>query len=413
MVAALAAAAPGASPAQPRSDVPAVSEKQLLDRMDRVDPRLAVLAARIEAARAATVEARRHPNPTLALDRESVSETGQPGAENFVRLGVPLSLSGARGQRIEAAEAGVEAARAISERDRTLLRLEALDIFVDAAAARLRVEGLRLGRTALETVSAAVRARSSAGDASGYDQGRLEVELGNHDDLLSEAELALEAGRRALGRLMGQPGDRVDAADGLSLPVAPPPSAQLAARALESRGDYQAALARGRQAAHELAAGRRGWVPGLILSGGVKTAEVGGETAVGYLAGLTLSLPILDHGQAERARARAHGQQAQAEARALEREVPAALRAAYDRLRSRVAQAERYDKQQLGRIDRLVRQAEVSYREGERPVFELLDAYRTARETRQRAIELRREARRSEIDLWRVLGTKPEARGTR
>jgi outer membrane protein TolC len=46
----------------------------------------------------------------------------------------------------------------------------------------------------------------------------------------------------------------------------------------------------------------------------------------------------------------------------------------------------------------------VSYQEGERPVFELLDAYRTARGARLRLLELRQRARLAEIDLSRATG---------
>jgi outer membrane protein TolC len=54
-----------------------------------------------------------------------------------------------------------------------------------------------------------------------------------------------------------------------------------------------------------------------------------------------------------------------------------------------------------------VRSAESAYREGERPLFELLDAYRTARDTRLAGLELRRAARRAELRLLRATGRKP------
>jgi cobalt-zinc-cadmium efflux system outer membrane protein len=92
---------------------------------------------------------------------------------------------------------------------------------------------------------------------------------------------------------------------------------------------------------------------------------------------------------------------------ALEREIRSDLSRAHELLQARIAQARRYREAQLRRAEDLVRRAEAAYREGDRPVFELLDAYRTAREVRLRELELRREARRGELDLWRALGRRP------
>ena len=71
------------------------------------------------------------------------------------------------------------------------------------------------------------------------------------------------------------------------------------------------------------------------------------------------------------------------------------------------AQAERFERTQVPRLDRLVRRAQLAYREGERPVFELLDAFRTARGVRLRLVELRHNARLAELDLARAVGQSP------
>ena len=71
------------------------------------------------------------------------------------------------------------------------------------------------------------------------------------------------------------------------------------------------------------------------------------------------------------------------------------------------AQAERLAGDQLARLDPLLRAAETGYREGEAGIVELLDAYRTARGVRLRDLELRRDARLAELDLWLALGRRP------
>lgn len=405
LVVALLLGMPGPAAAQsPRR----ISAAELLARVGEADPRLEVLAARVEEARAELEGARALPNPSITYNREEVFAREQSLPEDYLSLAVPIELAGRRRLRIEAAAAGVRATEAEAERARLVLELDALDLFHEAAALQARVEVLRERRDAMTRLLEAVRARTAAGDASGYDLVRVELELGGHEDLLVDAERELAAARRSLALLAGEPaGAELEAAGGLELPPAPPPAVVLAGAALEGRGDYRASRLRAASAEHELAAARRAWVPTLQLSGGLKSSSSGTDTAWGYTAGLTLALPILDRGQSDRARAAAARRLALADARVVERTIRLELQRARDALALRVAQVTRYEQANLLRLGALVRQAEVSYREGERPVFELLDAYRTARDVRLRHLELRREAKRSELALWRALGRRP------
>jgi cobalt-zinc-cadmium efflux system outer membrane protein len=388
---------------------PAISEREFLDRFARGDPRLEVLEARVQGARAEVTAARALPNPSVAYDREETFSSGAGTPETFVRLALPIDISGRRSKRIDAAEAAVQAAREEAAAERFALTLDALSIYHDAAHAGLRVRALRGGRDGLARLVAIVDKRVRGGDASGYDLRRFELELAAYDDLIASAERELASARRRLGTLVGEPDALYDANDSLAIPTLPTSVGPLASRALASRNDYRATKLRGQQADHELAAARREWVPGLVLTGGLKTTDVGmGETALGYVAGIAVSLPLFDHGQAVRDRAAALKRQARAAARVLEQGVPASVRSAHDELQRRIAQARQFSDGQLGKLDSLARAAEVSYREGERPsVFELLDAYRTAREVRLRELDLRRETRSSELDLWRALGRRP------
>ncbi len=74
------------------------------------------------------------------------------------------------------------------------------------------------------------------------------------------------------------------------------------------------------------------------------------------------------------------------------------------RLGLRVAAARSFAAVQVPRPVDLVRRAEVSYREGERPIFDLIDALRTAREVTLRELALRRRAKQAEIQLWSTRG---------
>ena len=386
----------------------ALSEKDFLEKFETTDPRFEVLEARVAGARAEVTAARVLPNPSVAYDREETFFSGDAFPENYLRLAWPIDISGRRSRRTHAAEAGVQAERAETGFERFLLTVEALVIYHDAAYARLRVETLRDGRAALARLVDIVQKRASAGDASGYDLKRLELELAAYDDLISTAETELQAARRRLGTLVGEPEQLYDAADPLELPAPPGPLDALVSGVLGDRQDYQGTKLRAEQAQYDLAAAKHGWVPTLLLTGGLKTTDLGTDTATGYVVGIAISIPLFDHGQADQQRAAAAKRQANAESRVLEQRVPGLVRAAHEELERRIAQAQRFAEGQLGMIDDLLRGAEVSYREGERPsIFELLDAYRTAREVRRRYLELRRDAKAAETDLWRALGPRP------
>ncbi len=408
VLAALTSAVFGSASAAGAAEPVALGEEDFLAKFEKADPRFEVLDARVDGARADVTAARILPNPSVSYTREETFSSGEALPENYVLLAWPLDISGRRSRRIDAAEAGVQATRAEAAFERFVLTVEALAMYHDAVYARSRVQTLRDGREALARLVDIVQKRVSAGDASGYDLKRLELELAAYDDLISTAETELQVARRRLGVLVGEPDTLYDAADPLVLPPLPGPLDALMSVVLAGRQDYQGTRRRAEQAEHELLAAKRGWVPALELTGGLKTSDLETETATGYVAGIALSIPLFDHGQADRQRAAAAKRRANAESRVLEQRVPALVRAAHEELERRIGQAQRFADGQLDKIDDLVRGAEVSYREGERPgIFELLDAYRTARDARLRFLELQRDSKTAEIDLWRALGRRP------
>lgn len=407
-VAALASLALGSSARANQPATPTgLAAEAFLARVGRSHPNLPLLEAAVDEAATNVKATGVWANPALSFDREEVFAGGRGLPENFVRLELPIEISGRRGLRVRGAELGLEAARAASTRDRAALLFEALGIYWRAASARQALELLRQERDALGRLVQAVRSRTAAGDTSGYDLDRLELEVESLEDLVVDADRELDGWQLRLGLLVGAPGTRFEAVDALGLPVQPPPLDGLLQQLLSTRADYKAARLRVAQAEREVDAAGRAWVPNLVFSGGTKSAELESRTAWGYVAGLSLSLPVFDHGQGEGARARARLRQAQAEQRLIEALATTELMSAHATLVRALAQAARFEKTQLPRLARLVRRAEVSYQEDERPVFELLDAYRTARAIRLRQIELLQKARQAELDLSRAAGQSP------
>jgi cobalt-zinc-cadmium efflux system outer membrane protein len=365
------------------------------------------LEAAVDEAAANVKVAGLFANPAFSYNREEVFLDGRAFPENYMQAELSLDISGRRGLRVEGEKLGLQAARASSTRSRASLLIHALDVYWAAARARQNVRILQAERDSFGRVVEAVRSRASAGETSGYDLGRLELEVASVEDLVAEADRDLDAWQRRLAFLTGMPDTRLDAGEALSLPEDPGPVEPLLEQALEARMDYQAARLQAAQAEREISAAGRGWVPTLVLSGGAKSVRVEERTAWGYLAGLSLGVPLFDHGQGESARAHARLKQSKAVQRSIEAQVRSEVLTTHGALVRSRAQAERFDRVQLPRVDQLVRRAEISYREGERPVFELLDAYRTTRAIRLRQIELKEKARLAENGLARATGQIP------
>ena len=401
-------AAPLAARAEPplAHDVPVLGEAELLATL-AADPRLARIAATVDSARADAITAGLRPNPSLSYEREDVfADRGGIGT-SYLRFSLPLEISGRRAARHDAARAEVTAFAADSEGARFALAMHALRAFRTAAHDRARVELLRAERAALANAVEIVRKRTSAGTASGYDLQRMQLELAAYDDLIAAAQTQLAIARLELGALAGIPGG-ADAIDAVIVPPDPPALAVLLGAPLAARPDVRAAAAR-RDAAGALArSARRGWIPELALTAGYMRQDVSADaTASGYSATLGLSLPVFDRGQDDRARALARRRAADAERQIIARTVPLMLRARHQALVATIARARNLARDQLARLDQLLRSAETAYREGDGNVVELVDAYTTARDTRLRDLELRRDARLAEIDLWTALGRRP------
>lgn len=377
-----------------------LSSRELLARLAQ-SPQIELLHARIDRARAEVTRAGLWANPSFSITREDVA--GSP--ENVLSLELPLEISGRRGRSVDAAESKTRAAEAGVARETLLLELDALAIYYAVAAARARVTVLATMHAAIDHRVAELRKRTDQGDASGYELGRLEIELAAHQDLLARESQQHHSLQRTLSMIAGEPTLLFEPSDSLSS-TTPPSLSAMMSEALERRADYRAAQLRKQSAEQAWSAAKRGWIPSLTFSGGMKAVEVEQQTKLGYVAGLGLSLPLFDHGQADGQLAAAELREANAELRRLELEIPAELSRVHRTLVFTIEQARRFEQELLPKLDALVRRAESNYREGERPVFELLDAYRTAREHHLRQIDLWLAAKYAELELRRASGER-------
>ncbi len=389
-------------PVTTRADVRAfaasLDEATFLRRVHERSPRRQALEERRRAARAQVELAGVLPNPTLSYEREAVPALD--ASDDYLRLGWTVDLAGRRGLATSAARAGADAERLDVEREAHVLELDARLAFLEAVYAREHLARLDEGRVALAQLVEALRSRARQGDASSYDADRATLELEGLDDERATARRQLEAARLRLGALIGEPATPYDAIGALALPARPDASPTPPPR----RPDVDAALARATQADRELRAAGRRWFPRLEVVIGLRSSSSMGADGLGYVAGIGGDLPLLDRGGAAADRARADAKRWRAEAAALANEARAEIEQARRELVLRIEQAEAYLAGPATRASDLSRRAAVAYREGDRPILELLDVQRTARQAAGRALELIHEARRAELTLRRALG---------
>lgn len=400
-VAGLAVALVTASPVPTRADqsvAPAsLDEPTFLKRVLDRSPRRQALDERARAAHAQVGVASVLPNPTLSYEREAVPSLDT--SDDFLRLAWTVDVAGRRGLARSAARAGAEAERLDVDRDAFVLEIEARLAYLEAAFARDHIARLDAARPPLAELLAALTSRANQGDASSYDADRAALELDALDDERATARRMLELARLRLGALMGEPTTPYEANGQVAVP-ARPTSTPLS----PARPDVNAALARAAQADRELVAARRGWIPRLeIVAGMMSSSSMSGD-GIGYVVGIGGDLPVFDRGGAAADRSRAEAKRWRSEAQALANDAHGESERARRDLVMRIEQAETYLAGPATRAVDLQRRATVAYREGDRPILELLDVQRGARHAANRALELIYEARRAELTLQRALG---------
>lgn len=270
-------------------------------------PEAIAAAARIGEARA------RRAGAAIRFTQNPELEVG-----GGARLGDPRSLAleariaqslelGRRGPRIDAAEAGLAHAQAVTEAELRGVTFAVADAFLDARVADLAID-LAQRTTELATRAAgAAERRRKAGDITDLDVNLAKVALGR-------SRSALEAARAeradAVGRLGALVGARPDDAITLVGDLRPEPLALDALRAgVPARADVRAIDAEARAARAEGALAAATGRPDLGLWASYQLDET--DSIV--LGGLSVTLPLWNRAQGDKAVARAKLRQAERE----------------------------------------------------------------------------------------------------
>ena len=378
-----------------------LSEADALARLSTDSPRVRAIRASSAVARADIVAAGRWPNPRFTYNRESVAGV----TENMFLVTQPLPVTGRRGLEIEAATARADAQDRRSDDAIRQARSELRVAYADLAAAQARESELVTARSRLDELVQILASRERAGDAAGYDFLRAQRELTELDTELSAARDVRARARGALGGFFASP------ADASAMVVSSPNTAnrsplptveELVAKARTVRGDALALQKEAEAAQLAARAAERRGVPEPEIVAGTKSSNVGAGD-VGTVFSVHVPIPLFDHGQPERAVARAQATQAEAQLAAFNTELNARIASLHALVLERRTAADRY-RAASGSSAELERIAQVSYEAGERGILELLDAYRSGANARAKQVRLDVEAREAEIELEFVSG---------
>ena len=243
------------------------------------------------------------PNPAVAYQVEDAAGV----RDQYLTVQQALPITGRQRLVREAADAGAQAAGLAASQELRASASAVRQSFYEVLYGEGVLDRLRQGVERLRRVVDILAKRESEGEGSGYDLLRAEQELAELGIETAEAEVALSAARSRFGSFF-DPAQQMASArlEGtLDLTEAPPATGEEVDLALARRDDLKALRAEARRLDLEREAARRQRLPEPTLSAGWKRVEGFDLEDTGFIAALTIPLPIFDRGQIESAQAAA------------------------------------------------------------------------------------------------------------
>jgi outer membrane protein TolC len=371
------------------------SGRDIVEQIVRDGPQARAIREEVEVRRREQLARLTYPNPAVHYTREGAGFTELLQFEQSLPfLGVRSLLTRAGAEATAAAEADRDA------------RLWGLRVDGQTAVARLVAEQNQHQAAEqyvkdVERLVDVLRTREREGEGSKFDRLRAEHELQEARQIVTVAAIAVSDAR---SRVLAMSPPETSLSRVVPDPAAtraPLDAAALVEQARMSRAELRALeRARARTDLEGMAA-RKARLPSPTVFGGVKRANDGPGRATGGIVGLNLSLPLFDNGSRVSARWSAEALRIDAERAALDAVIRAEVSRSLEALALREAAAG-----QAGQADdsELLTIADVSYREGEVGILELLDAVRATARATARNIGIQLEVRLAQIALERAVG---------
>jgi cobalt-zinc-cadmium efflux system outer membrane protein len=370
------ALAQNAAVAPPASHV--LSLSQAIDRATTASPKLEAAASGIAAAAGSERQAGLYPNPQASLQVENFGGSGPlrgfRSTETTAGVSQLIEMGGKRDARKSVALAN----RKTAETDATTARLDlARDVTIAYADALATQDGVTIAKdTELDDV---IRRVNAARDPL-FQRNKAEVAYSTSMVARKNAEQSSLGALQRLGRYWGARTVEETLTDPVAAHLdAPLPIGIYEAR-LQDAPDFQRYQHLRELREAELRLAQANAVPDITASGGIR--QFAGANSVGFIAGLSIPIPIFNQNQGEIARAQAELRRVGQERRQAEQERSQDLVTAWTNWQTAWLESNTIKDDSLPKAERAFRLALAGYRSGAFEYLEVLDAQRTFFEQR-------------------------------
>jgi cobalt-zinc-cadmium efflux system outer membrane protein len=381
-------------------------------------PDLSAARAAVNAARARERQAGAFINPVVLYGREKTSGQGQSNSQDVVAVDQTIEAPGVRAARRDAAQSRTALAEARLRTAEDQLDFEVTRAYAQVLSANRRAALADEASRAFGAALTVSERRLKEGDISGFAARRIRLEAARYASLRAEATLARRSAQAQLSMLIASSleslsfptATMVDTGLVLSLTYS---NDSLVRMALGARAELKAAALDVDVAAAEARLASRVRVPSVTLNAGTKTEEVAGAGRQnGFVAGLSLPVPLWDRGKANVEAAEFETRRRAAELAALRRRVAREVSEAADAMNAVQEQLRTLGPALQADAAIALRSAQLAYVEGELTLIEWLDTVRAYHETATSIANLRAELLIRAAALERAVGASlfPELR---
>ncbi len=376
-------------PAQPQT--PVTSPKRSITISDAVSiflrQNLQLVAARydIDTADAEKLTARLRPNPQITVGSSGLplNLSGPFLSQQTFSYGISqtVELGGKRRKRINAANANSDLAQGdfqmVVWQLTNDLKKKFYTVLLNQALLKLAKENQT---TFAETIKHTTEL-FDAGEISGLDLTRLEVEKLKFDTDVANSERDYELALRDLRVALGGDYRAMDIEVAGTVDYYQPYDfsfAELRDKALAARPDLKAAQLSERAADASIRLQNAQRIPDLTVGGGIDQVPAGTST---YNVGVGIALPVSNRNQGERAKALIEKKKAQNQQQLITNQVLSDVDKALVAFEIQKRRVELYRSGVLTKVNDIQNLTEFSLKAGESSTLELLDAIRTRRDT--------------------------------
>ena len=347
---------------------------------------LQLVAARydIETADAEKLTARLRPNPqlTFGLSDLPVNLSGPIIKEQTYDYGVSrtIELGGKRSKRIETADANSEVARGQFQMVVWQLTNDLKRKFYTVVLNQALLNLAQENETTFAEIVKHTTELMNAGEISGLDLDRVEVEKLKFDTDLANAERDYEVALRDLRFALG--GDyramNIEVTGSIDYESHQFSHDELIDLALAARPDLKAAKLSERAADANIRLQNAQRIPDLTLGGGIEQVPSGTSS---YTFGVGIEIPTSNRNQGERAKALIEKKKAQNQQQFLTNQVMSDVDKALVAFEKQKHRVDLYRTGVITKVNNIQNMTQIAMKAGESSTLDLLDAIRTRRDT--------------------------------